>query len=391
MTILLWILLTFLVFLIVVLIHELGHFSTARWTGMKVEEFGFGIPPRVATLFRDKKGTDYTFNLLPIGGFVRILGEDPTGEDAEKKWAFMTKSLPARLLVLVAWVSMNFLLAFVIFTGLFWTGTSPITVSPFSDAPTNSFFLPSFEEAEAMGYLTHSGIILSPLTGSIAEQAGILSGDILIQVNDIAPETTEQVVKVIQSNEQVNLLLNRSGSIVNIILTPQDGKVGTYIGYDNLALKKDFVYQKTGLDALVMWAKETYYSSVLTLDFLGKVLKNLIAPATPLEREEAKEMLSGPIGAGSLFVGLVEISAPISLIFLIIALLSINLWVVNLMPFPALDGGRMVTTILYSIFSFFPRSSGRFIVVEKYIHAIGFILLLGLMLYVAGLDIGRFF
>lgn len=85
MTIFLGILLTFVVFLIVVLIHELGHFATARWTGMKVEEFGFGIPPRVARIFRDKKGTDYTFNLLPIGGFVRILGEDPTGEDALKK------------------------------------------------------------------------------------------------------------------------------------------------------------------------------------------------------------------------------------------------------------------------------------------------------------------
>ena len=84
MSILLGILLAFIVFLIVVVVHEFGHFSTARLTKMRVEEFGFGLPPRAFKLFRDKKGTEYTWNWLPIGGFVRILGEDPTGEDANK-------------------------------------------------------------------------------------------------------------------------------------------------------------------------------------------------------------------------------------------------------------------------------------------------------------------
>ena len=83
MSILLGILLAFIVFLVVVVVHEFGHFST-RLTKMKVEEFGFGLPPRAFKLFRDKKGTEYTWNWLPIGGFVRILGEDPTGEDANK-------------------------------------------------------------------------------------------------------------------------------------------------------------------------------------------------------------------------------------------------------------------------------------------------------------------
>ena len=85
MSIILGILLALIVFLIIVIIHEFGHFSIARLTGMKVEEFGFGIPPRLAKVFTDKKGTDFTVNALPIGGFVRILGEDPTGEDAHKK------------------------------------------------------------------------------------------------------------------------------------------------------------------------------------------------------------------------------------------------------------------------------------------------------------------
>lgn len=358
---------------------------------MKVEEFGFGIPPRVATLFRDKKGTDYTFNLLPIGGFVRILGEDPTGEDAGKKWSFMSKRLPSRLLVLVAGVTMNFLLAFVIFTGLFWYGTAPVTVSPFADGPTKSFFLPSFEEAEAMGFVTYSGIVLTPLTGSIAEKAGIQAGDILLSIDGETYVDSKNVVTKISKWQPMKMLLSQSGSIIELSLVPENGKVGMYIGYNELDLNKDLVIQKKGIEGIVAGAKETYYSSVLTLDFLGKVLKNLIAPSTPMEREEAKEMLSGPIGAGQLFVGLVEISAPLTIILLIIALLSINLGVVNLLPFPALDGGRIVTTVLYSIFSFFPSSHGRFVKFEKYLHSIGFLLLLALMIYVAGLDIGRIF
>jgi regulator of sigma E protease len=116
-----------------------------------------------------------------------------------------------------------------------------------------------------------------------------------------------------------------------------------------------------------------------------------VAPAVPEEREQAKEMLSWPIGAGKLFVWLVEVNAPITIILIVIALLSINLWVLNLLPFPALDGGRIVTTTLYSVFSFFPRSQARFLQFEKLLHAAWFILLLILMIYVAWLDIGRFF
>ena len=83
MSIFLGILLTVIVLLIVVMIHEFGHFITARLTGMKVEEFGIGLPPRARQLYTDKKGTAYTLNWLPIGGFVRILGEDPNSSDSK--------------------------------------------------------------------------------------------------------------------------------------------------------------------------------------------------------------------------------------------------------------------------------------------------------------------
>lgn len=137
---------------------------------------------------------------------------------------------------------------------------------------------------------------------------------------------------------------------------------------------------------------ETYASSVLTLNFLGDLVDGIFAPETPQEREDAKNMLSWPIGVGATFVWLVEISAPVGIILVVIALISVNLWVVNLLPIPALDGGRIVTTTFYSIIVRHNREwVEKFLKFEKYFHAFGFIFLMILTLYVAWLDISRFF
>lgn len=155
MDIFLGLVLTIVVFLLVVLVHEFGHFIVARKVGMKVDEFGFGIPPKVKTLYRDTQGTEYTFNLLPIGGFVRIHGEDAILPDLRDPQGFISKKWYQRFFVLVAGVAMNFLLAWIIFSGLFFAGTSPVTVIPFESGKTHSFFLPSLEEAIDSGFVTH--------------------------------------------------------------------------------------------------------------------------------------------------------------------------------------------------------------------------------------------
>src|SRR3954452_23581692 len=98
-----------------VVIHEFGHFIVARRAGVRVHEFGIGFPPRALTYYRDKKGTAYTLNWLPIGGFVRMEGEEGESDDPH---AFVRQRLPTRLTILLAGVGMNILLAFVIFTGI---------------------------------------------------------------------------------------------------------------------------------------------------------------------------------------------------------------------------------------------------------------------------------
>ncbi len=391
MSIFLGILLAIFVFLLIVLIHEFGHFITARLTGMKVEEFGFGIPPKIAKIHTDKYGTDFTWNLLPIGGFVRIFGEDPTGEHAHDAWAFMTKPWASRALVLVAGVTMNFLLAWFVFSFLFFSGAKPLAVVPMAEKPTHSFFLPSFSEALDAGYVTYSGVSLSPLTGSIAEKSGLKPHDILVSLDGKHVDSLDAIASILEKNTQVTLKVKRWSGEVNIALIPKDGKVWMYMQYEHLKVDTNYEKKYNLSESFILGARETYNSSVMTLSFLGDMLHGLFAPKNEQEHTDAKNMLSWPIGVGYTFVNLVEISAPLGVILTIIALLSINLGVINLLPFPALDGGRLFTTTLYAVFLHVRKWTKKFLTFEKYFHALGFILLLVLMLYVAGLDISRFF
>jgi regulator of sigma E protease len=118
-------------FMFLVLIHELGHFLTAKRSGVKVLEFGIGIPPKVGTLWRDKQGTEYTINWIPLGGFVRLKGENPDDtEDFLAPDSFITASLPHKLLVLFAGVIVNALFAWFAFSMAFQQGVYPINVIP---------------------------------------------------------------------------------------------------------------------------------------------------------------------------------------------------------------------------------------------------------------------
>ena len=393
MTLLLGILLAFSVFLLIVLVHEFGHFFTARKTGMKVEEFGIGIPPKVGTLFRDKTGTEYTFNLFPMGGFVKIFWEDPTDANAKKSGAFMSKPWWARALVLVAWVAMNFLLAWGLFSLLFVVHAKPISLYPLSDGPTHSYFLPSFDEALTNGTLSFSGIEFEPLTWSIAELSWIKKGDVLVSLNGKEFSTPKAVIDEIRGSQKLDLMLLRAGKKLNLTVIPKDGKIGAYLNYHNLQIvEPKGASERNFSDALVLWARETYSTSVLTLKAFSTLLHGILFPKNPEEHESAKEMLSGPIGIGATFVDIVKIGAGWKILVFIIAILSVNLWVLNILPFPALDGGRIVTTTLYSlVVRFFGKSEQIFLTAEKYFHAIWFLLLLMLMLYVAGLDISRIF
>lgn len=140
-------------------------------SGMKVEEFGIGIPPKARTLGRDSKGTEYTLNWLPIGGFVRIKGEDELEVHGKHPDAFAAKPYLWRASVLLAGVAFNFLLAFLAFTILFWAGVSPLAVNTRFQTDIETRLVPSFEKAVEIGVIKASGVELTPIAGSSAERA----------------------------------------------------------------------------------------------------------------------------------------------------------------------------------------------------------------------------
>ncbi len=391
MTIFLWILLTLIVFTAIVFIHEMGHFLTARYTKMKVEEFGIGIPPKAKTLGRDKKWTEYTLNWLPIWGFVRIKWEDPGSEEAEDKDSFSSKKWWARSLVLIAWVTMNFILAIVILFWFFITGTSPISPNILLENDHGSYFLPSFENGIKNGYIEHKGITLTPLSWSVASNAGILSGDILESVNGQKITDMDILRETISKWGTLTLVVSGTGGMRSLSITPDNGKIGTYLGYKDLKLNPEYS-TKRNFSSSITWAfYETYALSRITLDVLGMTVRKLISPATPTERKEATEMLSGPIGIGSGFVDIIEFGVTWKIIFSIVALLSINLGILNILPFPALDGGRLVSTTIRSIIGLFYHKTKVLNQIEYFIHAFGMILLLFVSLLVAILDVFKLF
>lgn len=135
-------------FMGLVLLHELGHFITAKKNGVKVLEFGIGIPPRVCKLRKDKSGTQYTLNLIPLGGFVRLKGEDPKDEaDFNAKDSFIKAKLGKKTIILIAGVCMNIITARVLFTAIFTMGTQPISVLPENalSSTQNSYLMPTVD------------------------------------------------------------------------------------------------------------------------------------------------------------------------------------------------------------------------------------------------------
>jgi membrane-associated protease RseP (regulator of RpoE activity) len=186
-------------FMTLIILHELGHFRAAKKTGVKVNEFGIGLPPKICTLRKDKSGTKYTLNRIPLGGFCALEGEDANNpETFYAKESFITAKLWKKLIIIVGGVAMNFLTAWVIFTLLFWHGTQPLGVS--NEQSSESYLIPSLTFLQQEGFATgevKSGVIVQEvMEHSLAAEIGLQKGDILLQIgmNDITIENLNHLL-----------------------------------------------------------------------------------------------------------------------------------------------------------------------------------------------------
>jgi regulator of sigma E protease len=358
---------TILLFVVVlggiVLFHELGHFVSARLAGVRVLEFGIGFPPR-ARVLRRGGDTLYTLNWLPIGGFVKL--EDEDGGETDDPRSFVNARLVTKLFILIAGVLMNLLLAVTIFSAIAWLAT-----------PFVGLQFATLEQ------------------GSPAEQAGLRATDAVISLDgqrfDFYGE--QNMIDALRSHagQTVTLgVIHADGSRATLTVTLRsqaeveagNGALGIRAG--DQGFETLFYGEYTGHpfpDAVRIGVSETGRWFGLILDTLGKLPREIARDPT------AAPPVQGPVGIATSLGDVFRGSGPILTLY-VAGILSANLALVNFLPFPPLDGGRMLVIVLKALPRYGPRISLR---AERLTYAIGFVALFAFLIWVTVFDVVRQF
>lgn len=351
------ILLVIIALSLLVLIHEFGHFAAAKWFGIRVDEFGFGFPPKVFSWVRGE--TRYSLNLLPFGGFVRIFGEDtapPPGTPDEGR-AFVSKPVGMRAFVIGGGVLMNFLAGWLLLSAVFMIGSAP-----------------------------HLGIsYVAP--DSPAAAAGLVEGDLVLRAASLVesrmpltdPISLESFIDLVDraTAAQVPLTFTvlRGGNELSFEVTgravPPEGEGALGVTLFDTGMPRTGFFQ-----SFVKGAEAT-------LALLKAIIVGLAEFFIGIFTERGTfKMVTGPVGVVAVAVG--SVSFGIAPFLNLMALISLHLALLNFLPLPALDGGRLFFLVLEAV-----KGSPVSRTVERATHAVGFALLLLLMIVVTVRDIGR--
>ena len=352
-----------ILFIILIVVHEYGHFLVAKRNGVEVEEFGIGFPPRAVGKKMGKGIFEsyYSLNWLPLGGFVKLKGES----DADKrKGSFGSASLWAKTKITMAGVVMNFITGAIIFTVLAATGV-PVLID-------NQVSIGS-DTTESLGPV-RVGFIEDE---SPAEEAGIELEDNIVALNGEALTEEQELYNFTEENagNRVTLTLERDGEeITQDVALNEAGNDEGYLGIVPYQITTRTSTWSAPLNGVALTGQFSWE----TLKGLAGTVGNLVSG----DVEEAGENVSGPVG---IFVILRNIDSA-SILLMFIGLISVTLAVMNAMPIPALDGGRLAVMYLYRILRR-PLSSER----EQAIHSTGMAVLLLLVALITVVDINRFF
>lgn len=345
--------------LILVLVHEWGHFIAAKKAGCTVEEFGFGFPPRLASF--SYHGTRYSLNLLPIGGFVRIEGEDMQEAHPSPR-SFASKSATWRVIILAAGVFMNVVLASVFL--MIQAGIGYPTV---------------VTEDNVQALRNHQTYIVDVAPDSPAAQAGILALDRIVRIDTLENPALPQVQDLVKARagSTVHIEVDRQGQRQQFELVPrinppvEQGALGVSLAAVGLERVPWYQAPWVGL-------RRTGEMLLSIVTQFGLILQRLVTQGT------VGEALTGPVGLAVYTNEIAKLG--ISYILEFGALISLNLAIINILPLPALDGGRIMFVLLEKLRG--RRLSAR---IEQMTHAIGFGLLILLMLLITFRDIRKFF
>lgn len=362
--------------------HELGHFSTAKFFGIKVDEFGMGLPPK---LFGKKyKGTEYTINALPLGGFVRIRGEDFEGYDPKDKHNFINKKPWQKTIVLFAGIFMNLVIAIGIFYAI-------LISNGFKSAPLLLMGNYNFKFGNEM---LLQNVITFVQDGTSAADAGMQFGDRIVslsynnetvsptnvtELRDFVADKTgkEIIVETKNINSQDVNEYKITPAYLEEIKQPALGVAlsdAVYIDYGQSFTDKVFA-------GFLHAANITAYSYHAMGELIGSSIqtKNI---------EPVSQGISGPVGIFGAVRSVIESDTPNkwATIFDLVAILSLSLGVMNFLPIPALDGGRIVFVAYEWITGKRPSQK-----LEGRAHQFGYLLLMGLLIVITVKDVFQLF
>ncbi len=356
-----------LVLTVLVFVHELGHFLAARFFKIRVDEFAIGFPPRIASWMWGK--TRYAINILPLGGYVKIYGEN--SDDLRTPENMLSKPKWQQIIVLAAGVTFNVILAWLLLSFALMLGTKAS-----ADA------MPAALVRDPILTI----VMVSP--GSPAEKAGLKAGDEIISIanskkllasSSLSVASVQDVIGTAATTVSITVRQyepgtgNKEYQVKAFKVAPVEGVVA---GRKALGISMDMLatVKASFFDAFYYGARQTYHLTVNVAVGLYEFLKSAVMGQASLQQ------VSGPVG----IAGAVGDSAKVGLasLFVIAAVISANLAVINLAPFPALDGGRIVVVIIEAIIR---RELNPKVI--QWVNGIGFLLLIALMLIITVKDV----
>lgn len=344
-----------LIFSFLVLIHELGHFWAARRAGVAVEEFGLGIPPRIWGI--RKRGTIYSLNAIPFGGFVKMKGEEAEEGDTD---SLARASYGWKFLIITAGVIMNLLSAYLLLCVGMWLGMPPLASDP-------------TKMVSGSDQVVSDIIIVEVADGLPAKKSDLKSGDVLVSIDGEKIERIGELANNLANKKEVEVGYVRSGREMSTTsgVVVQDGKPVIGVAVDEVVSRVKYSWWM-----VPVWAGQDFYQIVIKIGESIWAFVAQIFTTGSVSRE-----IAGPVGIAKITAQAVDMGF-IPVLQLMI-FLSINLGLLNLFPFPALDGGRLVFLILEVV----GRGKKVSPVVENVIHNLGFILLLMLIAVVTYRDV----
>ena len=364
----------FLLLILLVIGHEAGHFFAAKRSGVEVEEFGIGFPPR-AKILGKKNGTLYTLNWLPLGGFVRLKGEHDSDKE---KGSFGATKLSNKIKIMLAGVFMNFFIAYLLFLIIALIGMPQLVDNQFS--------------IESDAKVVKSEVLVGYVApGSPATEAGLTENDVIENIsnddNNYQIENNQTLRDVTRSlaGRQVQVTVIRGGEekVLNVDLLDRDTVEKSrnsdnpkgYLG----VIPSEYIVKKYTYSAPIVAAGVLAQFTKLTFQGLAGIVGGLFHG----DVSEATKQVSGVVGVGYIFSNS-SFLGPVFML-MIVAVISLSLAVMNLLPIPALDGGRLFVTLFY-------RMIGRPLTktAEERIHGSGFAFLMILFVLITILDIQRF-